>query len=119
MFEIYNKKLIKNNKLPTLTEFYNFVSLESFGNLERIVKMSKKLKNKKVKVVKKSKYKFGDLGKAIYKYFDSKGLDNVTYAESLKIAISTCPHSAYNKFHYAWYKGKYRKLRGLAKVKKS
>jgi len=67
-------------------------------------------KSKKVKRVKKQTYKFGDLGKAIYKYFDSKGLDKVTYEESKKIALSVCPHSAYAKSHFAWYKSHYRKF---------
>lgn len=72
--------------------------------------MGKVQKKKDVRVGKKPSYKFGDLGKAIYKYFDSKGLEHTTYEESLKIALSVCPHSAYSKSHYAWYKSHYRKF---------
>lgn len=78
--------------------------------------MGKTQKTKKVKVGKKAKYKFGDLGKAIYAYFDKKGLENVDYEESLGIALKCCPHTAYGKSHFAWYKSHYRKF--ILSVKK-
>lgn len=72
--------------------------------------MGNKKRKSNVKIGKKPKYKFGDLGRAIYKYFDSKGLEKCTYEESLKIALKCCPHSAYKKSHFAWYKSHYRKF---------
>ena len=85
------------------------VNLDKLDSLERVDKMGKKQKTKKVKRVKKTSYQFGDLGKAIYKYFTDKGLDKVNYEESKKIALSTCPHSKYGKSHFAWYKAHFKK----------
>jgi hypothetical protein len=81
------------------------VNLVKINNLERIDKMGKQTKRSKVK-----KYSFGDLGKTIYAYFDKKGIENVNYEESLKIAKKCCPHTKYQKSHFAWYKSHYRKF---------
>ena len=86
--------------------------------------MSKKKKSKKAKKVdnkdtqskesketkksKKSGYKRGSLGKAIYAYFDDVGVDNAEYDVALKIAQKTLATTKFDKYHFSWYKNKYR-----------
>jgi hypothetical protein len=71
--------------------------------------MSNAKKSRKQRVRENKKYKFGSLGKAIYNLLESKGIDNVSYEESLKLAKSIMPHTNYDKSHFAWYKSKLRK----------
>ncbi len=87
--------------------------------------MPKKKKKKKVqktdktgtstkgKKTKKSGYKRGSLGKAIYEYFDKVTLEKATYEKSLEIAKGIMPTTKFNKNHFSWYKNKYRELRDL------
>ena len=80
--------------------------------------MSRKIKKaKKTKRTKKG-YKRGSLGQAIYKLFTTKGVDNVLYEESLKLAKSILPTTKYNKSHFSWYKNKFRQMQ-LDKKKKT
>ena len=85
--------------------------------------MSKKKKSKKKvdkvdtkstdsKVDKKDKqstvYKRGSLGKAIFAQFDKVGVDNIVYDDCLKLAKSILQTTKFDKYHFSWYKNKYR-----------
>ena len=69
--------------------------------------ISKKSK-KKVK-----KYQRGSLIYKIYAYFDEVGIDNVTYDKTEKLAKKIKPDTAFNKYHYSWYKNDYRNKRDI------
>jgi len=71
--------------------------------------MSNVKKSRKSRVKENKKYKFGSLGKAIKHLLRTKGVDNVSYEESLMLAKSIMPHTNYDKSHFAWYKSKVRK----------
>jgi hypothetical protein len=57
----------------------------------------------------KGEYKRGQLGKAIYSLFDNKGIENVSYEECEKLALTVKPDSKFNTYHFSWYKNHYRK----------
>ena len=46
---------------------------------------------------------------AMYALFDAKGVDNVTYNECESLARSVKPGTKFNKYHFSWYKGVYKK----------
>ena len=66
------------------------------------------------KVKKKTKkYKRGTLIHKIYAYFDEAGIENVTYDATEKLAKKIKPDTAFNKYHYSWYKNAYKNLRDI------
>ncbi len=67
-------------------------------------------KKSKKKSAKKSGYKRGSLSAAIYELFDKKGVDEVTYDECLELAKSVKKDTKFDKYHFSWYKNKYRQL---------
>ena len=69
-------------------------------------KSAKKSTTKSTKVV----YKRGDLGKSIYKMFTTKGVDNVLYEDCLQLAKNIMPNTKFNKYHFSWYKNKFRQM---------
>ena len=71
--------------------------------------MAKK-KVKRKKSSKKSTYKRGSLGKAIYALFDKVGVDKCTYDQAEACAKSVLPTTKFNKYHHSWYKNKYREM---------
>jgi hypothetical protein len=62
-----------------------------------------------VQSLESGEYKRGQLGKAIYNLFDNKGIDNVSYEECEKLALSIKPDSKFNANHFSWYKNHYLK----------
>lgn len=46
---------------------------------------------------------------AMYALFDVKGVDNVTYDECESLARRVKPGTKFNKYHFSWYKGVYKK----------
>jgi predicted transport protein len=46
---------------------------------------------------------------AMYALFDAKGVDNVTYNECELLARRIKPGTKFNKYHFSWYKGVYKK----------
>lgn len=67
-----------------------------------------KVVDKKDKQSTKSKYKRGNLGKAIYQYFDKVDVDKATFDETMKLAKSILPTTKFDRYHFSWYKNKYR-----------
>ncbi len=47
--------------------------------------------------------------KAIHALFDAKGLDNVSYNECESLAKEIKPETKFDKYHFSWYKGDYKK----------
>ena len=69
----------------------------------------KKKKNKGEKLKKNpTKYKRGDLGKAIFALFDEVGVDKVTYKETFEVAKKAKPDTTYERGYFSWHKNKYR-----------
>ena len=79
---------------------------------KKLKKKLKKVKSRKSpgksEAKKKSGYKKGSLMKGIYDLFDRKGVDKVTYEETLKLAKSILPTTKFDKSHFSWYKNDYR-----------
>ena len=50
---------------------------------------------------------------AIYRLFDEKGIDRVTYEECETLAKRIKPNTAFNKNHLSWYKRDYRKRKNV------
>ncbi len=46
---------------------------------------------------------------AMYALFDAKGVDNVTYNECESLARRIKPDTKFNRYHFNWYKGVYKK----------
>ncbi len=46
---------------------------------------------------------------AMYAFFDAKGVDNVTYDECESLARRIKAGTKFNKYHFSWYKGVYKK----------
>ncbi len=46
---------------------------------------------------------------AMYALFDAKGVDNVTYNECESLARRIKSGTKFNKYHFSWYKGVYKK----------
>ena len=67
-----------------------------------------KKSKKKVK-----KYQRGSLIHKIYAYFDEVGIDNVTYDKTEKLAKKIKPDTAFNKYHYSWYRNDYKNKRDI------
>jgi len=78
----------------------------------------KKTSEKSSTKSKKTTYKRGSLGQAIYEYFDKVGVDEAKYDDTLKVAQKVMPTTKFNKSHYSWYKNKYRELGGKKRPKK-
>lgn len=76
-------------------------------------KTKKKRKKRVQKSVKTKKYVRGSLIKSIYAYFDDVGVDEATYIETYKLAKSIKPDTAFNKYHFSWYKNDYKNKRDL------
>ena len=72
-----------------------------------------KKKTKKSRTKKTKTYIRGSLIKSIYALFDDKGLDSVTYEETRKLAKSVKPDTAFNKYHYSWYRNDFANKRDL------
>ena len=70
---------------------------------------SKSSSPKRKKSTKKKTYKQGSLKEAIYKLFDRKGVTKVTYKEVENLAKRVKPDTKFNKAHFAWYRGDYKK----------
>jgi predicted transport protein len=51
----------------------------------------------------------GSIIHALYRLFDDKGVENVTYEECEALAKSIKPNTAFNKNHFSWYKRDYEK----------
>lgn len=51
----------------------------------------------------------GQVDRTIYKLFDEKGVDKVSYEECEALAKQVKPDTAFNKNHFSWYKNHYRK----------
>ena len=54
----------------------------------------------------------GSIIHAVYRLFDEKGVENVTYKECEQLAKIIKPDTAFNKNHFSWYKRDYRIKRG-------
>lgn len=59
---------------------------------------------------KKTGYKRGSLSSVIFAYIHKTGVDEVVYDKMLELAQKTMPNTKFNRYHYSWYKNKYRKL---------
>jgi len=46
---------------------------------------------------------------AIYSLFDRKGVENISYEECEAIARRIKPETKFNRYHFSWYKGVYKK----------
>ena len=68
----------------------------------------KTTKKSKKKSAKKSGYKRGSLSAAIYELFDKVGVDDVKYEDCLKLAKEVKKDTKFDKYHFSWYKNKYR-----------
>jgi predicted transport protein len=55
---------------------------------------------------------------AMYALFDAKGVDNVTYNECESLALRIKPGTKFNKYHFSWYKGVYKKRNTGASTQK-
>ena len=73
--------------------------------------ISKKPKTSKVKKVKR--YQRGSLIKAMYDYFDKVGVDDSKYEVAEKLAKSIKPDTAFNKYHFSWYRNDFKNRRDL------
>jgi predicted transport protein len=51
---------------------------------------------------------------AMYSLFDAKGVDNVTYGECESLARRIKPDTKFNRHHFSWHKGKYKKGLGAS-----
>ena len=69
---------------------------------------TKGTKDKASKKGGKSKYKRGSLSAVIYAHFDKVGVDEAKFEKTLEIAKATKPDTKYNRYHFSWYKNKYR-----------
>lgn len=69
-----------------------------------------------VKNVKKTPYKRGSLKHAVYDLFDRKGVDVVDYQTCEDLAKSIMPTTKFNRYHFSWYKNKYRQDQEIAKA---
>lgn len=49
------------------------------------------------------------IGQALFRFFDDKGVNNVSYAECESLAKHIKPDTKFNKNHFSWYKNKYKK----------
>jgi len=70
--------------------------------------ISKKTKKKKAK-----RYQRGSLIKAMYDYFDKVGVDDSKYEVAEKLAKSIKPDTAFNKYHFSWYRNDFKNRRDL------
>ena len=70
--------------------------------------ISKKTKKKKTK-----RYQRGSLIKAMYDYFDKVGVDDSKYEVAEKLAKSIKPDTAFNKYHFSWYRNDFKNRRDL------
>ena len=70
---------------------------------------AKSTSTKRKKTTKKKTYKRGSLKQEIYKLFDRKGVAKVTYKEVESLAKRVKPDTKFNKAHFAWYRGDYKK----------
>lgn len=80
--------------------------------MAKVIRQKKRKNVKNKKTPKGSKQKSGKkkrktISGAMYAFFDSKGVDKVTYEECLKLAKSILPSTKFNKYHFSWYKNKY------------
>ena len=75
------------------------------------MKKSKSQSAKSKKSAKKKTYKQGSLKEAIYKLFDRKGVEKVSYQEVEKLAKKVKPDTKFNKYHFSWYRNNYKKTK--------
>ena len=85
--------------------------------IKKPLKTNKGNKDEQKSTTKKSGYKRGALGKAIYEYFDKIGVDAAKYEPTFEVAKKILPTTKFNKYHYSWYKKKYRELGGIKRNK--
>ena len=78
-------------------------------------KVAKKKKRAKPEGTKKKGIKRGALSQAIYAYFDKVGYAKMSYDFTLALAKKIKPDTKFQPSHYAWYRNKYRQMRGLDK----
>jgi hypothetical protein len=61
---------------------------------------------------------FKQISKALYTYFDRKGMAKVTLDECLIIALEVKPDSAFNRWHFHFHRKVYRNRQAAAKLVK-
>jgi predicted transport protein len=49
------------------------------------------------------------IGGAMYALFDARGVDNISYEECESLARRIKPDTKFNRYHFSWYKGVYKK----------
>ncbi len=85
------------------------------GKVKKTKKTSPKSKRKKRKKGKKA-YQRGDLGRAIFAYFDRlikkhgkvKDLDKAKFERAEEIALKAKPDTTYGRAYFSWHKNAYR-----------